>query len=134
MIQEVHTNDAPGAVGPFSQAIKVGNLLFVSGQLPIDPATSSIYLDKPPIPYGGGGLVSTARDYDRFLLMLANLGQVDGRRIISEAAVRQGTGNLLPAGVAGPAMMSPASEFGAGGRVGVGPEAGIYGWAGAAGT
>lgn len=39
MIQEIHTNDAPGAVGPFSQAIKVGNLLFVSGQLPIDPAT-----------------------------------------------------------------------------------------------
>ena len=37
MIQEIHTNDAPGAVGPFSQAIRVGDLLFVSGQLPIDP-------------------------------------------------------------------------------------------------
>lgn len=41
MIAEIHTNDAPGAVGPFSQAIKVGNLLFVSGQLPIDPATGA---------------------------------------------------------------------------------------------
>ena len=39
MIEEISTTDAPGAVGPFSQAIKVGNLLFVSGQLPIDPAT-----------------------------------------------------------------------------------------------
>lgn len=29
MIQEIHTNDAPGAVGPFSQAIKVGDLLFL---------------------------------------------------------------------------------------------------------
>ncbi|WP_404295400.1 RidA family protein (plasmid) [Microvirga sp. RSM25] len=39
MIAEVSTTDAPGAVGPYSQAIKAGNLLFVSGQLPIDPAT-----------------------------------------------------------------------------------------------
>ncbi|MBX5020928.1 RidA family protein [Rhizobium lentis] len=33
------TTDAPGAVGPYSQALKAGDLLFVSGQLPIDPAT-----------------------------------------------------------------------------------------------
>ncbi|WP_234818683.1 hypothetical protein [Sinorhizobium fredii] len=33
MIQEIHTNGAPGAVEPFSQAIKVGGLLFVSGQI-----------------------------------------------------------------------------------------------------
>ncbi|MBB5537545.1 RidA family protein [Rhizobium giardinii] len=39
MIEQVSTIDAPGAVGPYSQAIKVGGLLFVSGQLPIDPAT-----------------------------------------------------------------------------------------------
>lgn len=40
MIEQISTTDAPGAVGPYSQAIKVGDLLFVSGQLPIDPATS----------------------------------------------------------------------------------------------
>ncbi|WVT77315.1 RidA family protein (plasmid) [Sinorhizobium chiapasense] len=45
MIQEIHTNDAPGAVGPFSQAIKVGDLLFVSGQLPIDSATGEFNSD-----------------------------------------------------------------------------------------
>jgi len=45
MIQEIHTSDAPGAVGPFSQAIKVGDLLFVSGQLPIDPATGEFNSD-----------------------------------------------------------------------------------------
>ncbi|MCW1750230.1 MULTISPECIES: RidA family protein [Rhizobium] len=39
MITAISTADAPAAVGPYSQAIKVGNLLFVSGQLPIDPAT-----------------------------------------------------------------------------------------------
>lgn len=39
MIEPISTTDAPSAVGPYSQAIKVGDLLFVSGQLPIDPAT-----------------------------------------------------------------------------------------------
>ncbi|WP_457578231.1 RidA family protein [Ensifer adhaerens] len=39
MIEQIDTADAPGAVGPYSQAIKVGDLVFVSGQLPIDPAT-----------------------------------------------------------------------------------------------
>jgi CubicO group peptidase (beta-lactamase class C family) len=102
--------------------------------VPIDPGATSVFLDKPPFPAGGAGLVSSPRDYDRFLLMLANYGQIDGKRIIGEAAVHQGTSNLLPPGVAGPALMAPASDFGAGGRVGVGAEAGIYGWAGAAGT
>ncbi|GLR56234.1 RidA family protein [Rhizobium indigoferae] len=46
MIEQISTTDAPGAVGPYSQAIKAGDLLFVSGQLPIDPATgefNSVY-------------------------------------------------------------------------------------------
>jgi CubicO group peptidase (beta-lactamase class C family) len=104
------------------------------GLFPIDPGESSIYLDEPPFPFGGAGLVSSPRDYDRFLLMLANHGTIDGKRVIAEDAVRQGTGNLLPAGVDGPALMGPASAFGAGGRVGIGAEDGIFGWAGAAGT
>ena len=37
--QTIHTNKAPAAIGPYSQAVKAGNLLFVSGQIPIDPAT-----------------------------------------------------------------------------------------------
>lgn len=35
------TTSAPAAIGPYSQAIVTGNLVFVSGQLPIDPATGS---------------------------------------------------------------------------------------------
>ena len=38
----IHTNDAPAAIGPYSQAIKAGNLLFVSGQVPFVPATGEI--------------------------------------------------------------------------------------------
>ena len=39
MNQIIHTEKAPAAIGPYSQAVKAGNLLFVSGQIPIDPAT-----------------------------------------------------------------------------------------------
>lgn len=41
MNQIIHTDKAPAAIGPYSQAVKAGNLLFVSGQIPIDPATGA---------------------------------------------------------------------------------------------
>ena len=40
--QAVATPSAPAAIGPYSQAIRAGSLLFVSGQVPIDPATGQI--------------------------------------------------------------------------------------------
>jgi len=39
MKQVISTEMAPGAIGPYSQAIKTGNMIFCSGQIPIDPAT-----------------------------------------------------------------------------------------------
>jgi 2-iminobutanoate/2-iminopropanoate deaminase len=36
--QIISTTKAPGAVGPYSQGVKVGNLVFTSGQIPLDPA------------------------------------------------------------------------------------------------
>lgn len=42
MRQAVSTDKAPAAIGPYSQAIKAGNLLFLSGQIPIDPATGNL--------------------------------------------------------------------------------------------
>ena len=38
----VSTNDAPGAVGPYAQAVRAGSFLFVSGQVALDPATGAI--------------------------------------------------------------------------------------------
>ncbi|MBF0340741.1 MAG: RidA family protein [Magnetococcales bacterium] len=38
-LQPVVTDGAPGAIGPYSQAIRAGEWLFVSGQIPLDPAT-----------------------------------------------------------------------------------------------
>ena len=37
----IHTEQAPAAIGPYSQAIHAGRLVFVSGQLPVDPATGT---------------------------------------------------------------------------------------------
>lgn len=37
----IQTPNAPAAIGPYSQAMQAGNLLFVSGQIPIDPATGA---------------------------------------------------------------------------------------------
>ena len=41
MNQAVSTSNAPSAIGPYSQAIRSGNTIYVSGQLPIDPATGA---------------------------------------------------------------------------------------------
>ena len=41
MRKTVSTPNAPAAIGPYSQAVQAGNLLFVSGQIPIDPATGA---------------------------------------------------------------------------------------------
>lgn len=38
----ISTQNAPAAIGPYSQAIQAGNLLFVSGQIPLDPATGAL--------------------------------------------------------------------------------------------
>lgn len=98
--------------------------------IPMDPARASIYLDEPAFPFGGAGLVSSPRDYDRFLMMLAGLGQIEGKRVMSERAVRLGTSNLLPEGVSTADTFAAGSGFGAGGR----SNDGNYGWGGAAGT
>lgn len=41
MKEVIHTSQAPAAIGPYSQAIKAGNTIYVSGQLPVDPATGA---------------------------------------------------------------------------------------------
>ncbi len=115
-----------------------GNYFLMGGMpLPIDPPASSIYLDEPASPFGGAGLVSSGRDYDRFLQMLAGWGEIDGVRVMSEPAVRLATTDLLPATMAPDGGFSSGGRvfgFGAGGLVGRGDAAGLYGWFGAAGT
>ncbi len=105
--------------------------------IPFDPATSSIYLDPPPYPFGGGGLVSSARDYDRFLAMLLGEGETGGKRVMKVETARLAMSNMLADSVDRKGTFVDGEGFGAGGRVSLptspGGE-GIFGWAGAAGT
>lgn len=44
-IETISSESAPGAIGPYSQAVRAGNLLFCSGQIPIDPETGEFVSD-----------------------------------------------------------------------------------------
>jgi 2-iminobutanoate/2-iminopropanoate deaminase len=46
MKETISTENAPGAIGPYSQAIKSGGMVFCSGQIPIDPATGNFVSDN----------------------------------------------------------------------------------------
>lgn len=46
MKETISTENAPSAIGPYSQAVKVGNMVFCSGQIPIDPATGEFNSDN----------------------------------------------------------------------------------------
>jgi len=107
------------------------------GTIPADVGATSVYADPAPFPFGGAGLVSSARDYDRFLAMLMGEGAVDGVRIMRPETAKLAMSNLLPPGakVSGPVA---GAGFGAGGRVTLttsgGQGAGTFGWSGAAAT
>jgi CubicO group peptidase (beta-lactamase class C family) len=127
---------------PASEAPRLTTNYGVSpfGKFPIDAGKDSIYLDKPPFPFGGAGLVSSARDYDRFLRMLAGLGAIGRTRIMKTETAKLGMSNLLPAGFDTSKSMLKGQGFGAGGRVTISASdplaasIGTYGWGGAAAT
>ena len=48
MRHAISTNDAPKAIGPYSQAVRAGSLVFVSGQGHVDPATGEVVAAGPP--------------------------------------------------------------------------------------
>ncbi|MEO1046016.1 MAG: serine hydrolase domain-containing protein [Pseudomonadota bacterium] len=105
--------------------------------IPVDPPNNSIYAEPPAFPFGGAGMVSSARDYDRFLAMLVGRGSLDGKRIMSEETAMLGMSNLLPDTAVTKGTWVEGEGYGAGGRVGIGNEkapVGTYGWGGAAGT
>jgi CubicO group peptidase (beta-lactamase class C family) len=121
---------------PQSQRARLTTNYGVLGTMtvPLDRAEDSVFLDPPGLLLGGAGLVSSPRDYDRFLSMLLGFGRVGKTRVMSEAAVRMGISNLLDPAVVTAGTTVAGAGFGAGGRVGLGPDLGTFGWGGAAGT
>jgi CubicO group peptidase (beta-lactamase class C family) len=109
------------------------------GRIALDPGNDSVFSDEPAFASGGGGLISSARDYDRFLAMLAGSGAVGRTRIMTAATARLAMSNLLPPGTDTTGSLIGGQGFGAGGRVALSSEpggrgVGTFGWGGAAAT
>jgi CubicO group peptidase (beta-lactamase class C family) len=116
----------------------------------IDDPETSAYRRQPTFLSGGGGLVSTVVDYLRFAQMLANGGELDGRRVLGPKTVELMTLNHLPGGAAMSEFALPGGYgevgfdgmgFGLTMAVGLGPaatgvigSAGEFMWGGAAST
>lgn len=64
----------------------------------LDDPKESLYLESPPMPSGGGGLVSTMADYWRFTEMLRRGGELDNERVLGERTLRFMARNHLPGG------------------------------------
>ncbi len=111
-----------------------------------DPETTSgVQLinvkSAPKFESGGGGLVSTAADYARFLQMLLNLGRLDGVRYLSRKTIELMTADHLGPITGAPDLLLPGYGFGLGVAVrlqpGIAPvpgSVGQYFWGGLAGT
>ena len=108
-----------------------------------DAGAKSPFLKKPALFSGGGGLVSSTRDYMRFLVMIQNGGELDGKRYLKPETVALMTHNQLPQEVM-PIALGTQKRFGVGFglgfsvRVEASPQwdadapVGEYGWGGAA--
>ena len=121
-----------------------------AARVAVDPAATSVFLRPPSFPYGGAGLVMSARDYDVFLHCLQDGGSLRGARLLRPETAALMMSNLLPAGVVFGGTMTGTMGtgsgnagphgYGAGGSVwteagpGGHPGKGTYGWGGAAGT
>jgi 2-iminobutanoate/2-iminopropanoate deaminase len=67
----VATSGAPGAIGPYSQAVRIGNLVYTSGQVALDPATGQLV--------AGGIAEQTTRALENIKAVLAAAGSDFGR-------------------------------------------------------
>jgi CubicO group peptidase (beta-lactamase class C family) len=113
---------------------------------PLDPDTGlAVQLlevrDPPNFESGGGGLVSTAGDYARFLQMLLDLGTFDGQRFLSRKTIELMTADHLGPMTGAPDLLLPGHGFGLGfavrlhtGIAHVPGTIGQYFWGGLAGT
>jgi len=106
------------------------------GLKPSEEITGYAFLEPPALLSGGGGLVSTARDYMRFSTMLLNKGKLDDVRVLEPETVEMMTRDQLPSGVSAGEGVGFGLGFSVQRRLDPSGQmrAGEYGWAGAAST
>ncbi len=87
--QTIHTNNAPQAIGPYSQAVRAGDTVYLSGQIPLDPATMQlvsgdieaeihqVFKNLKAVAEASGGSLGNAVKVNVFLTDLAHFGKVN---------------------------------------------------------
>ena len=85
----IQTDQAPAAIGPYSQAVKAGNTVYCSGQIPLDPATMELVMDSfeaqavrvfenlAAVATAAGGTMADFVKLNIYLTDLANFGAVN---------------------------------------------------------
>lgn len=85
----IHTDNAPAAIGTYSQAVKTGNLVFLSGQIPLDPATGQmvsgaieaeirrVFENLKAVAAAAGGTLDHAVKVNVYLTDLAHFAKVN---------------------------------------------------------
>jgi CubicO group peptidase (beta-lactamase class C family) len=102
----------------------------------LDKGPDSVYLEAPAFPSGGGGLLCSAHDYDRFLAMLVNEGALGKNRVMSAETARLAMSDMLPASIDRKSIIVPGCYgFGAAGALGgMGLSKDCFTWFGLGGT
>lgn len=101
--EAVHSDDAPAAVGAYSQAVRAGDLVFVSGQLPLDPATGELagpdVRDEAvqSLRNAAAVLAAAGSGTDRVVKTTVLLTDIDDFAVVDEAYAEVFSGGVLPA-------------------------------------
>ena len=102
-MKRIYTDKAPAAIGPYSQGVQVGNLVYVSGQIPIDPATGAFAGDdivtqtKQVLTNVSEVLAAAGTSMDKVVkttVLLKNMGDF---ATVNEIYATFFTGEILPA-------------------------------------
>ena len=102
-LRAVHTDAAPAAIGPYSQAVRVGDLVFVSGQLPIDPATGEFAGPgvrdeaRQSLRNGAAVLEAAGSGVDLVVKTTVLLADIADFAVVNEAYAEVFDGGILPA-------------------------------------
>lgn len=102
-LSAVHTDAAPAAIGPYSQAVCAGDLVFVSGQLPIDPATGEFAGPGvreeavQSLRNGATILAAAGSSIDRVVKTTVLLADMRDFATVNEAYAEVFSGGILPA-------------------------------------
>jgi reactive intermediate/imine deaminase len=87
--EAIHTDEAPGAIGTYSQAVRVGDAVYLSGQIPLDPSTMElvsgsfeaqavrVFENLRAVAHAAGGSLANVVKLNVYLADLANFPQVN---------------------------------------------------------